>query len=221
MSEELAALARRTDDEIFGEPSGGGVCKEIFPEDEDFFAAEDTEEFRLEFLQHKRNYYLTKCEFQKVDRDRVHDFAREYVRAIQWVLLYYYKGVSSWGWFYPSHYAPYASDLRRFSDYLVAFDKGQPFKPFEQLLAVLPSQSKKLLPSCYQWLMTDDASPILEYYPKKFEQDLNGKKQDWEAVVLIPFIDEGKLLKAMGVEACKLSSEEQFRNFRGSLLCYR
>lgn len=72
-----------------------------------------------------------------------------------------------------------------------------------------------------QWLMTEDASPILEYYPKKFEQDLNGKRQDWEAVVLIPFIDESKLLTAMKEEAVKLTNEEQFRNIRGSLLCYR
>lgn len=153
ISDELKALAKRTEDEIFGEVKSDGtglVCKEIFPEDNDFFSLEDTDEFRLEFLQHKRNYYLTKCEFPKVDRDTVRDFAQEYVRAIQWVLLYYYKGVSSWGWFYPSHYAPYASDLRRFSNYIIEFAKGQPFKPFEQLLAVLPSQSKKLLPGCYQ-----------------------------------------------------------------------
>ncbi len=149
----MKALAKRTEDEIFGEiknGDGGLMCKEVFPDDKGFFAPDDTEEFRLEFLQHKRNYYLTKCEFEKVDRVTVQEFAQEYVRAIQWVLLYYYKGVSSWGWFYPSHYAPFSSDLRGFGDYNIEFAKGQPFKPFEQLLAVLPSQSKKLLPPCYQ-----------------------------------------------------------------------
>ena len=40
-------------------------------------------------------------------------------------------------------------------------------------------------------------SPILDFYPAEFEQDLNGKKQDWEAVVKIPFIDAARLLKAM------------------------
>ena len=38
--------------------------------------------------------------------------------------------------------------------------------------------------------MTNEDSPIIEYYPLKFKTDLNGKQQDWEAVVLIPFIDE-------------------------------
>ena len=45
--------------------------------------------------------------------------------------------------------------------------------------------------------MYDSNSPILDFYPTEFEQDLNGKKQDWEAVVKIPFIDEGRLIRAM------------------------
>lgn len=40
-------------------------------------------------------------------------------------------------------------------------------------------------------------SPILDFYPKDFDQDLNGKKQEWEAIVKIPFIDERRLLQAM------------------------
>jgi len=50
--------------------------------------------------------------------------------------------------------------------------------------------SKSLLPEPYRWLMTDSTSPIIEYYPEDFRTDLNGKAQEWEAVVLIPFIAE-------------------------------
>lgn len=41
-----------------------------------------------------------------------------------------------------------------------------------------------------QALMINDTSPIVEFYPVEFDTDLNGKLQEWEAVVLIPFIDE-------------------------------
>jgi hypothetical protein len=52
--------------------------------------------------------------------------------------------------------------------------------------------SKKLLPVPYQQLMSEKESPIFHFYPSEFKTDLNGKKQEWEAVVLIPFIDEVK-----------------------------
>lgn len=69
--------------------------------------------------------------------------------------------------------------------------------------------------------MTDSKSPIVDFYPEKFEQDLNGKKQDWEAVVLIPFIDEMKLLDVMQNEETNLNAEEAHRNSKGTMMLCR
>ena len=52
--------------------------------------------------------------------------------------------------FYPFHYAPYMSDVRKFSEVEIKFELGTPFLPFEQLLAVLPAASRQLLPKPFQ-----------------------------------------------------------------------
>jgi 5'-3' exoribonuclease 1 len=36
---------------------------------------------------------------------------------------------------------------------------------------------------------------MVDSYPADFNVDLNGKTNAWEAIVLIPFVDENRLLK--------------------------
>uniref|UniRef100_A0A673GBD1 5'-3' exoribonuclease 1 n=1 Tax=Sinocyclocheilus rhinocerous TaxID=307959 RepID=A0A673GBD1_9TELE len=173
---------------------------------------EDDDMFETEFRQYKRTYYMTKMGVEVVSDEFLANQAKCYVEGIQWILHYYYHGVQSWSWYYPYHYAPFLSDVRNISSLTLAFDLGKPFMPFQQLLGVLPSASKDLLPQCYQHLMTSPGSPIVEYYPQDFKTDLNGKQQEWEAVVLIPFIDEKCLLAAMEPYTLKLTPPEKARN---------
>ncbi|XP_063901508.1 5'-3' exoribonuclease 1 isoform X2 [Zophobas morio] len=172
------------------------------------------------FKSFKDEYYRNKLEFQKVTPEVMREQAEGYVRAIQWNLNYYYNGVCSWSWFYPHHYSPYISDVKGFANLKIDFELGKPFKPYEQLLAVLPTASKNLLPKCYHHLMTEENSIIKGYYPEEFQTDLNGKRQEWEAVVLVPFIDEEVLLEAMKPCNKLLSIEEVKRNQHGPMLVY-
>ncbi|XP_075887666.1 5'-3' exoribonuclease 1 [Nelusetta ayraudi] len=173
---------------------------------------EEDDIFETEFKQYKRTYYMTKIGVDVVSDEFLAAQAKCYVEGIQWILHYYYHGVQSWSWYYPHHYAPFLSDIRKVSGLKLTFDLGKPFMPFQQLLAVLPAASRELLPNAYTHLMTGENSPIIEYYPPDFKTDLNGKQQEWEAVVLIPFIDERCLLAAM--ESCnhKLTEAEKNRN---------
>lgn len=87
-------------------------------------------------------------------------------------------------------------------------------------MGVLPAGSRQHVPGPYRTLMLDNNSPIIDYYPQNFETDLNGKKQEWEAVVLIPFIDENRLLNAMETCNNQLNQEECSRNIHGPMLQY-
>ncbi|XP_065560994.1 5'-3' exoribonuclease 1-like [Artemia franciscana] len=195
-------------------------------ENREFLSSEDEEsekdpvdDFNAEFRRHKTEYYEEKMDGDGGDL-YLKDQAENYVRAIQWNLAYYYDGVSSWSWYFPHHYAPYVSDVKAFEELKLTFELGKPFLPYQQLLGVLPAASKKLLPEAFQYLMTSPQSSILDFYPTDFETDLNGKKQDWEAVVLIPFIEEEKLIKAMEEREHLLTDEEKKRNSHGPMHVY-
>ena len=93
---------------------------------------------------------------------------------------------------------------------------GSPLKPFEQLLGCMPPSQAHHLPVPYRKLMTDDDSPIRDFYPKSFTIDMNGKRYPWEAVVLLPFIDSKRLLEAAAtIDETSLSEEECARNAEG------
>ena len=100
----------------------------------------------------------------------------------------------------------------------VEFKLGQPFKPYEQLMGVLPDRSKQIVPKAYWDLVTSPDSPIIDFYPRDFELDMNGKKMEWEAVVKIPFIEEDRLLEALKSKEHLLTPDEKGRNGFGASL---
>lgn len=130
----------------------------------------------------------------------------------------------SWGWFFPYHYGPMLSDLiglpQMFAE--IKFELGTPLLPFEQLMGCLPPASSALVPKPYRFLMTAPQSPIIGFYPQDFEVDMNGKKNPWEGVNILPFIDV-QLLKGTISKHCPpktLSPVEQRRNAIGNVYLY-
>ncbi|KAI1432663.1 exoribonuclease 1 [Xylaria sp. CBS 124048] len=165
------------------------------------------------FQEWKTNYYEQKFHWAPDEKDQeLVKLCENYVQGLQWVLYYYYRGVASWPWFYGYHYSPMTSDISKGFGADLNFELGQPFRPFEQLMGVLPDRSKKIVPSVYHDLMTNPKSSIIDFYPRNFELDMNGKRMEWEAVVKIPFIEEDRLLSAMAPCNELLSPEEKARN---------
>ena len=91
-----------------------------------------------------------------------------YMEGLMWVMAYYYQGCQSWQWYYPYNYSPFACDMVKYVDksFHPVFVLGRPFRPFEQLMGVLPAASRHCLPECMQSLMTDPSSPIIESTPR-------------------------------------------------------
>lgn len=179
----------------------------------------------------REKYYRHKFHLTSDDScdEMANNVAKEYILGLAWVLRYYYSGVPSWGWFYPFHYAPLASDLVKFAKHETfvksslrkSANDSAPFTPFQQLMAVLPARSGvNVLPPELSNLMIDTASSISDFYPLYFGEDPDGKRFRWQWVVLVPFIDPDRLqLNTRPIEA-KLSAELQQRNQRGEELVF-
>ncbi|PGH12408.1 hypothetical protein AJ80_06715 [Polytolypa hystricis UAMH7299] len=174
--------------------------------------------YEMKFQEWKDRYYKEKYGWGLDNAEEMRKLTETYVQGLQWVLFYYYRGVASWPWFYRYHYAPMISDVKKGLGADMNFSLGQPFYPYQQLMGVLPDRSKKIVPAAFHELMTSSDSPIIDFYPREFELDMNGKKMEWEAVVKIPFIDEKRLLSAMATKENLLTPEEKARNQFGVTL---
>lgn len=174
----------------------------------------------------RTRYY--QCKFGCATASEVDDTRRQvlrsYLEGISWVLLYYYQGCPSWQWYYPYHYAPFAADFTDCATVVgelgIKFSLGQPFRPYEQLMSVLPAASGHSLPAVFRDLMSNPNSDIIDFYPVDFKIDMNGKKMSWQGIALLPFIDEQRLLKSVQAMYPLLTDEECDRNTNKQQVLY-
>uniref|UniRef100_A0A8C7Z809 5'-3' exoribonuclease n=1 Tax=Oryzias sinensis TaxID=183150 RepID=A0A8C7Z809_9TELE len=165
----------------------------------------------------KQRYYKNKFDVDVTDSDFRKKVVQSYVEGLCWVLRYYYQGCASWKWYFPFHYAPFASDFKDIKEMFTEFEKDtMPFKPLEQLMSVFPAASGNFLPPTWRNLMVSPESSIIDFYPDDFAIDLNGKKYAWQGVALLPFVDERRLRAALAEVYPDLTPEEARRNSLGS-----
>ncbi|KAI0309655.1 XRN 5'-3' exonuclease N-terminus-domain-containing protein [Amylostereum chailletii] len=198
------------DDE--GEPTATAMTLKVNPDG----TVEQEDTVKLWEPGYKERYYRQKFGVERSDLELRKSLTTSYVEGLAWVLRYYYQGTPSWNWYYPYHFAPFAADFEDVNKMDINFNLGQPFKPYEQLMGVFPSASRQHIPSVFHHLMTDEDSPIIDFYPLTFDIDMNGKRMLWQGVALLPFIDEKRLLEAMAPHYSSLTEDEVRRNAWGN-----
>jgi len=144
--------------------------------------------------------------------------SNKYCEALLFTSIYYTSNVPSWNWHYGFRVAPFPSDL---SNYLkrnkdtfknIIFNLGQPFKPFEQLMMILPPSSSSLLPKPLSKFMNESDSEIIDMFPTGFELDVViGSKYIYSEPVL-PDIDFTKIIFIVNNNLHLLNKSELIRN---------
>ena len=178
------------------------------------------QEYKLDFIQYKNDYYSKKI--KKTETSDIKELCEEYFKGLLFVLRYYIDEIPDWHWMYPYHYPPFFTDMYQYIkdfDGEMTFIKNEPLTPIEQLLSVLPPQSKNILPECCRDLMSE-TSELRDFYPSKFEIDMEGKRSDWEGCPILPFVDVKRLKNAFDRVKEGLTDEELKRNQNGKNLKY-
>ena len=145
----------------------------------------------------------------------------------------YHDGMASWTWQYPFHYAPLIRDLLCVEPAAMdtTFSLGAPLSPFEQLMAVLPSESHRSLLAeyCFQFVNDDTLQSFKDRMlcPRRYFIDTNYHLICKKAVPLLPFVDVEQFKALLDDIECSIkesamrlpmTDREQRRN---SLLCGR
>ncbi|KAH0478374.1 MAG: hypothetical protein KVP17_002349 [Porospora cf. gigantea B] len=118
----------------------------------------------------------------------------------------------------------YTTDCWQFPEAFLSPDGSRPLEMQEQLMSVLPIDSKSLVP-CTYWSLMEEDSPISEFYPDPYvvPVDLPPDTPDWKGKYLLPFIDERRLKDAM--EAARLvhplSERDVLTNAVGTSFVFR
>jgi 5'-3' exonuclease len=155
--------------------------------------------------------------------DRVEKVCTDYLDGLHWVINYYIMGVPTWTWLFEHHYAPFARSILKVIDgySFKPFSKTQPHPPFMQLMSVLPPKSRALLPPVLGDVLVDKSLSIAKYYPDKIEVDLVGKQQEWEGVVIVPFMNTTELRSVYYSLIRRVAPADLRRNVVGSTLSYK
>ena len=163
-----------------------------------------------------RDMYNSKHFNEEEDMEKI---CHSYLVGMQWIITYYTKQVPSWRWFYPYHYAPFASTMIKYINTYQnpRYHRGIPLTPFQQLLTVLPTKSCSLLPKPLDDILE---KKLIKFCPEDVVIDLSGKRQEYMGIILLPNIDVNTVIKLYNENIDKVDKKDIRRDSFGKSMIY-
>ena len=78
--------------------------------------------------------------------------------------------------------------------------------------------SYQLLPEPLDKLISSESSPLKEYMPDEIVVDTEGKRQEWEGIVVLPNIDISLVKKYYDKYIVKVEERDKYRNCQKSTI---
>ena len=150
----------------------------------------------------------------------------EYIKALQFVMYYYFHGCPSWTWYYPYFMSPFLSDLvkmvaDRASTLTNTFEASEPHDPFDQLAYIQPRASLGLLPKIYGEVLLSDPR-TQSYYPESTDFEPFDGIHDYQWIAKLELFQDVKISDVLKtIDTSKLTPEEKRRNSRGKEEVFR
>jgi len=196
--------------------------KELFRIENLLFKIEDPVGVGID-VNYRNNYYK---HYFDVSDDELEEFVerlvKNYLIGIRWVAHYYFQKNPDWNWYYQYEYAPFISDINKYMINMneIEFEENKAMTPFEQLLTILPPQSKYLLPKPFEKLVSTYQSQISHLYPTDFQIDFLYKKRYWEALPKLPCLEINLVRHVYKKYKDELSDDDLKRNKLGENMIF-
>lgn len=172
----------------------------------------------IDFDNFRKDYYITKLHLQEEYLEsEIRRVCKEYMIGILFIARYYFKGIPTFSWCYPFHYAPLISDLYTYckdSDLKFEFNIDRPLSMYESLLGIFPPSSFHLLPSSIRDCLKNKLLMDVDFL-EDFEVDLDGCQQEYEGKCILPIVGYDKLKYLFSM--VKLTQEEERKNSIGNI----
>ena len=178
----------------------------------------------------RHRYYqiCLNCKYNTNTRDLV---VKQYMESIVWTFHYYFNQLTSWDWFYQFQYGPTCLDILNYlKDYTPirsirkhvtfninnikkSFKLGQPIKPQELLIMVLPLENKSIMINNIDTLLNKNPQ-IKKYFPSNYNIAIPYHTMYWECHPILPIIDIDVIKKT--IKKIYLTNDEKERNKIGT-----